>query len=62
MESNDGRRIELICDEISKACQKDLDINLIKDKLEHNRNHFFDVQNSVDIFNNLFTEMLKRDK
>jgi hypothetical protein len=39
-----------------------LDINLIKDKLEHNRNHFFAIENAVSIFNNLFTDILKRDK
>ena len=61
-ESNDAQRIRMICTEIKKACENDLDINLIRDKLEHNRHHFFAVENSVNIFNNLFAEMLKRDK
>ena len=61
-ESNDAKRIHMICTEIKKACENELDINLIKDKLEHNRHHFFAVENAVNIFNNLFDDMLRRDK
>jgi hypothetical protein len=52
----------MVCAEIKKACENKLEINLIRDKLEHNRNHFFAVENSVNIFNNLFDDILKRDK
>ena len=61
-ERNDGKRIQMVCKEIKKACENKLDINLIRDKLEYNRNHFFAVENSVNIFNNLFDDILKRDK
>ena len=36
--------------------------NLIKDKLEWNRQHFFSIDNALTIFNNLFEDLLKRDK
>jgi len=62
LEPDDATRIEMVCKQITEACEKDLDINLIKDKLEHNRNHFFAIENAVSIFNNLFTDILKRDK
>ena len=47
---------------IHKACKQELDINAIKDKLEYNRQHFFSIDNAITIFNNLFDELLKRDK
>ena len=47
---------------IHKACTQELDINAIKDKLEYNRQHFFSIDNAITIFNNLFDELLKRDK
>lgn len=61
-EGNDEKRIQMICTEIKKACENELDINLIRDKLEYNRHHFFAVENAVNIFNNLFDDMLRRDK
>ena len=61
-EGNDAKRIRMICAEIQKACENELDINLIRDKLEHNRHHFFAVENAVNIFNNLFNDILRRDK
>ena len=61
-ESNDEKRIRMVCAEIKKACENELDINLIRDKLEYNRHHFFAVDNAVTIFNNLFTDILKHDK
>ena len=47
---------------IHKACTQELDINAIKDKLEYNRQHFFSIDNAITIFNNLFDDLLKRDK
>lgn len=56
-------RIKFITENvIHKACNKELDINLIKPKLEYNRQHFFSMDNAITIFNNLFDDLLKRDK
>ena len=62
LEGDHGKRIKLIGAEVKKACENEMDINLIRDKLEHNRNHFFSIENALDIFNNLFDDLLKRDK
>ena len=57
------KRIKHITEQtIHKACTNTLDINTIKDKLEHNRNHFFNVQTTVDLFNNLFDDLTRHDK
>jgi len=56
------KRMKAISRTILKACTQELDINLIKDKLEYNRQHFFSIDNSISIFNNLFDELLKHDK
>ena len=60
--SDHGERIKFIGEQVKQACESDLDINLIKDKLEHNRHHFFSIENALSIFNNLFEDLLKRDK
>ena len=60
--SDHGDRIKFIGNQVKKACENDLDINPIKDKLEWNRHHFFSIDNALTIFNNLFEDLLKRDK
>ena len=56
------KRIKHINKEVIRLCNTELDINQIKEKLEHNRKLFFSIENSINIFNKLFDDLLKRDK
>ena len=59
---NSGERIRYVSRTIEKACNNELHIDAIKAQLEHNRNHFFNVDTAVNLFNNLFDDLTRRDK